>query len=131
MINRAKCVLCQSTIESHLPDEIVYCKCGEIAVCDGPAMRMMPLGSKNFVRVDDMGNEIVVQYRAHEEEPSEEQQEKDDNKNISIHEALEALEESIKYNDNLPQHVQYSFVTTYELNAYVRSILNILRRLRD
>lgn len=131
MINRAKCKLCQSIIESHLSDEIIYCKCGEIAVCDGPAMRMLPLGSKNFVRVDDMGNEIVVQYIASEDGKEDQKSADYKDKQISVKEAIEALEGSINYNQQLPVHEKYSFVTCAEMTEYLKSIVNILRSLQS
>ena len=127
MINRAKCLQCESIIESHLPNDMVKCKCGLIAVCDGPAMRMWPSGSPHFVRIDDMGNEIVVKYVAHLE--SEEQQQPPDHekKDLSLQEAIEAFERSIEYNESMPYHAQTSFVMTMEVTAYLRSILNIVK----
>lgn len=131
MINRAKCKLCESIIESWLPDEIVSCKCGAIAVCDGAAMRMWPANSPNFVRVDDRGNEIVVKYVAKEDGHEEQQAPETENSEVSVNEAIEALERSIEYNDNLPYHARYSPVMTEEVNIYLKSILNIIRLMRS
>jgi len=118
-----------SIVESHLPDEIVKCKCGMIAVCDGPAMRMWPANSPFFVRVDDQGNEIVVKYVSSPDSEKDEQSPNDDKENLSIQDAIEALERSIQYNEQLPYHEQFSFVTTNEVTAYLRSILHILKSL--
>lgn len=59
MRNRAKCKKCDSIIESFHTQDLVYCKCGEIAVDKGQAMKCIAGDWANFVRVDDEGNEIV------------------------------------------------------------------------
>lgn len=63
MKNRAKCKLCKQIIESFHPDKWVSCHCGEISINGGESK----LGCQandfgNFIRVDDNGNEISVQY---------------------------------------------------------------------
>ena len=60
MRNRAKCKLCGDIIESFHPTDVVECKCGEIAVDRGLGLGCAARDWKNFVRVDDEGNEIVV-----------------------------------------------------------------------
>lgn len=130
MINRAKCKLCLSVIESHLPDEIVSCKCGAISVCDGPAMRMLPLGSPNFIRVDDLGNEIIVKYISEKDAKGNQDAPKDEQCELSVEDAIHALQRSIEYNESLPDHEKCSFVTCDEITTYLKSILNILRNLR-
>jgi len=131
MINRAKCKLCNDIIESWLPDEIVPCKCGAIAVCDGAAMRMYPAGSPHFVRVDDRGNEIVVEYVTTKDNEEDHQSPQDKESKISTDEAIYALERSIEYNDSLPYHERYIPITTDEVNTYLKSILNIIRLMRQ
>lgn len=61
MRNRAKCKLCGETLESFHIHDYVTCKCGEIAI-DGGSQRFSASAKdyKNFLRVDDEGNEIVV-----------------------------------------------------------------------
>lgn len=61
MRNRAKCKLCKSIIESFSPLDYVSCKCGEIGI-EGGNMQFKAVAKdfKNFLRVDDEGNEIVV-----------------------------------------------------------------------
>ena len=129
MINRAKCLQCESIIESHLPNEMIKCKCGLIAVCDGPAMRMWPTGSLHFVRIDEMGNEVRVKYVDKEAQEGKEENPPADNPKPTLDEAIEALERSIEYNEKLPYHEQYSFVTSNEMTAYLKSIVNIIRNL--
>jgi hypothetical protein len=60
MRNRAKCKLCFSIIESFHATDWVQCKCEEIAVGGGEAMRCAAKHWENFFRVDDEGNEIKV-----------------------------------------------------------------------
>lgn len=69
MRNRAKCKLCQSIIESFHPTDYVECKCGEISVCEGSALKCAAKNYQNFVRVDDEGNEVVVRVDVEHEMP--------------------------------------------------------------
>jgi hypothetical protein len=71
MRNRAKCKLCQSIIESFHSTDYVACKCGEIYVDGGNAMRCGTTDWLNFLRVDDQGNEIVVKYVENKSAPAE------------------------------------------------------------
>lgn len=61
MKNRAKCKLCSSIIESFHQHDYVTCKCGEISI-DGGSYHFSASAKdwRNFLRVDDEGNEIVV-----------------------------------------------------------------------
>lgn len=61
MKNRAKCKICNSIIESFHSTDYVLCKCAEISVSGGDAMLCSANDWKNFVRIDDNGNEIVPQ----------------------------------------------------------------------
>ena len=64
MRNRAKCKLCQSTIESFHPTDLVLCKCGEISVDAGEGLKCAAKSWENFLRVDDEGNEIIVKVES-------------------------------------------------------------------
>jgi hypothetical protein len=128
MRNRAKCKLCQSIIESFLPDEIIYCKCGEIAVCDGPALRMWPFGSPHFLRVDDVGNEIVVSHKEKDGESDGDKQTNRPNEHRSKADLIKDFENAIEYIDKAPNHEQYSFVTNAALCHYMKALVNILKR---
>lgn len=124
MINRAKCRLCCTIIESHLPDEIVYCKCAEIAVCDGAAMRMWANRIENFLRVDDIGNEIKVSY---EQKSAEGQQHKDGDQGShrpTKEELIDSVEYAIKALDEMPSH----HVTSKDLANCMLMLINILKR---
>lgn len=67
MKNRAKCKLCNSVIESFHSTDYVACKCGEIAVDAADAMICFARDFKNFVRVDENGNEILVKMKGEDE----------------------------------------------------------------
>ncbi len=62
MKNRAKCKLCGDVIESFHDQDHVICKCGEIECYGGASLRCAARDFNNFVRVDDEGNEIVVEF---------------------------------------------------------------------
>lgn len=128
MKNRAKCKKCLSIIESFLPDEMIYCKCGAIAVCDGTAMRMWPLNSPDFLRIDDVGNEIKVRYEDKGAEGSNDKSDENGYKNPSKTELIQALEDSLTYTENTPDHEKHSFVTHVALCYYLRAVINILKR---
>lgn len=64
MIYRAKCKLCKDILETEGNEH--FCGCGEISIGgnNDPA-RCSARDFKNFVRVDDEGNEIEVEYKEH------------------------------------------------------------------
>ena len=112
MKNRAKCKLCQSIIESfHLHDHVT-CKCGEISVSGGVQEYNCSANDwGNFLRVDDLGNEIIVKIK---------DEEKDEAKPLytekpSREEKLKMLDEMIKSYESLPQSAMTSPVTAYDL----------------
>ena len=69
MRNRAKCRLCGDIIESFHRTDYVACSCDEISV-DGGEYRFQcgAKDFKNFIRIDDLGNEIPIRF---EEETKE------------------------------------------------------------
>ncbi len=112
MRNIAKCKLCESVIESVHASDYVYCKCGEIAVDGGDSLRCSAKDWKNFLRVDDEGNEIVV--KVEENKPDKKQ-------------LIDMLDEMIKSYENLPQHVLYQPITHADLASSLLLISAILR----
>jgi hypothetical protein len=104
MNNRAKCKLCKKIIESFHSTDYVMCDCGEIAVDGGAAMRCIARDFKNFLRVDDEGNEIVVTVKENKEDASEDKK----------HSILSCLEEMIAHTEGLPSHVLLQPVTHYD-----------------
>ncbi len=111
MKNRAKCKLCNSIIESFHSTDYVTCKCGEIAVDEGEGMICFARDFKNFVRVDDNGNEILVKIQDEFDEimknvpasPSEKLTKKED--------LINELDELIKGIERLPQQAMLSPIT--------------------
>jgi hypothetical protein len=63
MNNRAKCRLCGDIIESFHAHDHQICKCGEIEVYAGDALKCCAKDFHNFLRVDDEGNEIIVSVK--------------------------------------------------------------------
>lgn len=131
MINRAKCKLCNKVIESHLPDEVVYCTCGTIGVMDGLAMRTYCKDnrySEYFVRVDDLGNEIAVQYHDNPHNIEEQESSKEPGKGPARDQLIERLEANINNILERPAHVLQSFVQTEHFLDFMIDILNILKK---
>lgn len=105
MRNIAKCKLCKDIIESFHDSDHVFCKCGEISVNNGKAMRCTAKDFNNFLRVDDKGNEIIVTVINENEEKQ----------NITRDDILKALDEQIKSIENLPDHAKLGPVNHYDL----------------
>lgn len=120
MINRAKCKLCLSIVESYHPTDYMACKCGEIAVDGGLAMKCYAGSWENFVRVDDEGNEIIIKLK-------EEVEKKADAPKLSKEELLSMLAEMIKSFENLPPQALSTPVTHYDLLSALLLVSAILR----
>jgi hypothetical protein len=114
MKNRAKCKLCHSIIESFHLHDIVTCKCGEISVSGGNQQYNASANDwSNFLRVDDLGNEIVVTVK---------DEENLDVKRLYIdkptrEDKLKMLDEMIKSYENLPSHALQAPITGYDLTS--------------
>lgn len=119
MKNRAKCKLCNSIIESFHQYDMVLCKCEEIYVDAGEAMKCGAKDWKNFVRVDEDGNEVIPKY------PDQETIEK--SSKPSKEELLQMLDDMVKSYDRLPA----AALSTPATNADLLSILLLVRSLFD
>ena len=124
MKNRAKCKLCSSIIESHFTGDVVTCKCGEITVYDGAAMRCEFNNVGNFLRVDDIGNEIVVRYKEKDAEGNGNEERQKPIENTSKGELINNLEEFAKAVKDMPMH----YVTSSDLADCILAVANILKR---
>ncbi len=120
MKNRAKCKLCQSIIESFHSTDYVSCKCGEISVDGGEALKCAANDWKNFVRVDDNGSEIMVKIKE-DVNPLDIQELPKPTKR----ELLNMLEEMAKNIENLPQAAMLSPVNHYDLYSALILISSI------
>lgn len=116
MKNRAKCKLCNSIIESFHSYDYVICKCGEISVDGGDAMRCAAKSWSNFVRVDDEGNDIIPIVKD-DNTPQEE---------LTAKDKLNMLGELIKSYERLPQHALLSPVTNADLCSALMLLHSIL-----
>jgi len=135
MNNRAKCKLCGSIIESFIAGDYVECKCGEIALDDGQAMRCFAKNFTNFLRVDDHGNEIVIQFKGEHVSPTVDQDnelvKKNAADNIDYHpptkkEKLDMLRTMITNIEKLPPGGMSTFVNHYDLWSALALVLSIL-----
>lgn len=111
MKNKAKCKLCESVIESLSEKDHVTCKCGEISVDGGDAMRCAAKNFENFLRVDDEGNEIVVKVV--------------DKYNREY--VMKLLEDFIEKLESMPSQAMYSAVNHYDLITSLNLIHMILK----
>ena len=123
MKNRAKCKLCNSVIESFHDSDMVHCKCSEIYVYGGEAMKCAANDWKNFVRVDDIGNEIIPKIV---DKDSDVKQLDIDTKPTKK-ELLDMLEQDIKNMENLPQGAMLTPITHYDFCSSLMLLLAILR----
>lgn len=126
MKNRAKCKKCNSIIESFHRTDYQTCVCNEISVYGGPdLMQCGAVEWSNFVRVDDLGNEINVKVK---------EDVKDSMKNESLLEKYQLksyLSDSILHIDNLPTSVQNQFITFVEVRNIYSMLLTLLSFIDD
>jgi hypothetical protein len=108
--------------------DVVTCECGEITVYDGAAMRMECKNIENFLRVDDLGHEIVVTYIDKHADSEENKAINNPLANIGKRELVDLLEHKVKSFQNLPDHVKLSFVTTVDLYDFMLDVVNILKK---
>ncbi len=126
MRNKAKCKLCDDIIESFHPTDYVSCKCDQIAVDGGDAMRCYAKDFANFARVDDEGNEIEVTIVDDtSKKPPKAASESDDMPKKA--ELVDMLKEMIKSYDNLPDHALLTPCTNLDMKNALLVIYGILR----
>jgi len=125
MRNRAKCRLCGSIIESFHYYDHIECKCGEISITGGPdtfKTASKDPSYKNFIRVDDENNEIVVKVLDGEDAPALMETPK-----LTRDDYLKMLDEQIKAIENLPSHAMQLPITHYDLYSSLLLLSTILR----
>lgn len=132
MRNRAKCRLCQGTVESLTQHDYVACKCGEIAIVGGPyELGTFAKDYKNFLRIDDDGNEKVVEYREKADKKAGDEQPADEPKKVTYKELVEMLDSMIKSFENLPQNALVQPVTHYDLLSLMLVLSAIFKSLPE
>jgi len=112
MRNKAKCKKCLSVIESFHATDYVECKCEEISVDGGQAMRCTAKNWENFLRFDNEGNEIVPKII---EKPIDQPDIKPtDLKFPTKAELLNMLDGMIENIEKLPQQAMTTAVNQYD-----------------
>lgn len=120
MKNRAKCNLCKDIIQSFHATDLVSCRCGEISIDGGDYQyKCFAKDFKNFLRVDDLGNEIVVKIQSQMKDNNSEQVvEKIESKykhRPDKKELLKLLEIMIENIESLPSQAMRTYVNHYDL----------------
>ena len=130
MKNRAKCKLCHSIIESYHETDYVPCKCGHISVSGGLKMECSALDWSNFLRVDDLGNEIVVQVIDSSNaliKPPITSNDKSDSIKPNREELLKMLDDLIESFENMPTKALNSNASLQDLHAILILMSSIFR----
>jgi hypothetical protein len=123
MKNRAKCKKCLSIIESFHRTDYVTCKCNEISVYGGPdLMQCGAVDWENFVRVDDVGNEIAVKLKEMQQEYDDSKASKSDRDNL-----IDIVDGLVKTIEELPPQALNAPVTHYDYLSLLVLLSNLLR----
>jgi hypothetical protein len=127
MKNRAKCNLCDTIIESLHPQDYQLCKCGSIFVDGGPNNLCGAKDWKNFVRIDDNGNEHIPKIIEKSDTLEEPVEPSDTILALTKQDKLSILKEMIDGYDRLPPHAHGQPITHYDLQSALMIIYEILR----
>lgn len=119
MKNRAKCKLCQSIIESFHVHDHVTCDCGQISVDGGlQYYKASAYDWRNFIRVDDQGNEIIITVIEEEKEIEgtviEKDKEEDETLKMTKSDLIKEFGTMIKNIEDLPQQALTLPITHYD-----------------
>jgi hypothetical protein len=126
MKNRAKCKLCGSIIESFHLYDYVTCKCGEIAVDGGTDyLSCAAKDFDNFLRVDDLGNEIEVKVHDSSQIDDIKIQSNESSK-PNKKELLDMLKEMINNIERLPKNAMTTPITHSDFASALMLLLAIL-----
>lgn len=132
MRNRAKCKLCKAIIESFEKSDIVTCNCGHITIEGGDEFfGAYAVNFQNFLRIDDNGNEIIVEYKERIDKPievKESPQNVQDPSQPTKKELIDMLEGIIKSIERLPDHAMNLPINHYDFYSFAALVLSILRR---
>ena len=125
MRNRAKCKLCQDVLESFHRHDLVTCKCGEISIDGGmDYLNCSARDWKNFLRVDDNGNEIIPKIV---DEPNEKPETAEIPQKMTRKEQIDMLETMVKNIENLPKQAMDSPINHYDFYSYMLIMVSILK----
>ena len=129
MRNRAKCKLCGDIIESFHPSDCVGCKCGQIGVEGGSAMRTYAIDYANFLRVDDIGNEIVVNYKNRGDNIYDKKNYDNPPNGGTVEDLIKELDDQIKDLEKSSVHSQNSPINKYDFAIFMLVTSTILKKL--
>jgi hypothetical protein len=129
MKNRAKCKLCQSVLESFHRHDYVTCKCGEISITGGAYIYECSAQNwKNFLRIDDLGNEIIPKIIENGVDTSVSEETLSKNTSpLSKEEKIKELERMILSIEALPSQAMSSPISHYDLLSLLILLSSILR----
>ena len=125
MKNRAKCKLCHEIIESFHSSDYVMCKCGEISLDGGEALRCSAKNWSNFLRIDDEGKEVLVIVK--DTNVKRLDMEKHTPAKLSKEELISFLDEMVANIESLPQHAMSVPITHYDFVSLLMLLSSILR----
>ena len=127
MRNRAKCKLCKSELESVAFSDVVSCECGEISIWGGlQELKVMARDYKNFLRLDEKGNEIEVKVIDKPKEEEETVMNEEKQPELTREQKIEMVDAMLKYYDDLPGHALLSSPTQYDMKAMFLMIRQVL-----
>jgi len=124
MKNKAKCKLCNEVLESFHEFDYVSCKCGEISISGGSIrMECSAKDWKNFVRVDEAGNEIPVKVI----EKNQPLEKNENTEPLNRDQLIESFEFMVKNLENLPQNALSTPISHFDLYSFLIHIVAILK----
>jgi len=128
--NRAKCKLCGYLIESFHRYDYVSCECGEIAVDGGKEYyKVMAKNYDNFIRIDDMGNEVPIKVL--DEADNSNNNTNSDNDIINDSDKLSPFQTFVAMKENLdalPEFVKDEKISYRELSSILAVLIEILKK---
>jgi hypothetical protein len=129
--NRAKCKLCSSIIESFHPTDHVICKCGEIELNGGDAMFAKANNFANFIRVDDLGNEVLVKYKGPSDQQKDDDTPQDAPKEFTYKELVDEFERLIHADEEIISQGNHHNASMFDLWRYMIHLLKIFKGIRN
>lgn len=82
----------------------------------------------NFLRVDDLGNEIIIEYREQKKDVAEDNNPDKPPKELRIEELIQELESFTQYINRLPEHELKSPVSQSEMAIFMLIVTAILKK---
>lgn len=130
MRNRAKCKLCEETIESKHQHDYVTCKCGEISLDGGNAYHHCRATDwNNLIYLDEEDNELIMKREEGGKLPAGE--DKSINKITYLppprEEMLRMLDEMYKRITELPMEATLAPVTHADMASLIMLLSSILK----